>query len=73
MARALKVEVAVLNALSIQGLVPNFQSFGEDVYRALHDECDICLDEIDHFAGAFHLRGLHTREVRTISAKVQKI
>jgi hypothetical protein len=73
MARILKVELAVPNALSVQGLVPNFQNFGEDVYRALRDECDISIDEIDHFAGAFHLRGLHKRDVRTIAAKVRKI
>jgi hypothetical protein len=54
-------------------LVPEFQNFGEDVYRALREECDISIDEIDHFAGAFHLRGLHKRDVRTIAAKVRKI
>jgi hypothetical protein len=73
MARTLKVELAVPNALSVQGLVPKFQNFGEDVYRALRDECDISLGEIDHFAGAFHLRRLHKRDVRTIAAKVRKI
>ncbi len=73
MARTLKVELAVPNALSVDGLVSNFQNFGEDVYRALRDECDISIDEIDHFAGAFHLRGLHKRDVRTIAAKVRRI
>ena len=73
MARALRVELAVPNALSVDGLVSNFQDFGEDVYRALRDECDISIDEIDHFAGAFHLRSLHKRDVRTIAAKVRKI
>ena len=71
--RTLKVELAVPNALSVQGLVPEFQNFGEDVYRDLRDECDVSLDEIDHFAGAFHLRGLHKRDVRTIAAKLNKI
>ena len=73
MARTLKVELAVPDALSVDGLVPHFQNFGEDVYRALRDECDVSIDEIDHFNGAFHLRGLHKREVRTIAAKVRKI
>ena len=73
MARTLKVELAVPNALSVQGLVPGFQDFGEDVYRDLRDECDISLHEIDHFAGAFHLRGLHKRDVRTVAARVRKI
>jgi hypothetical protein len=73
MAIGLKVELAVPNALSVQGLVPNFQNFGEDVYRTLRDECAISIQEIDHFAGAFHLRGLPRRNVRTIAARVRKI
>jgi hypothetical protein len=73
MARTLKVELNVPNALSIQGLVSSFQNFGEDVYRDLRDQCDISLDEIDHFVGAFHLRGIHKRDVRTVAAKVRKI
>jgi len=73
MTRTLKVELAVPNALSVDGLVPSFQDFGEDVYRALHDECDVSIEEIDHFVGAFHLRGIHKRDVRTIAAKVRKI
>jgi hypothetical protein len=73
MAKTLKVELAVPNALSVQGLVSNFQNFGEDVYRALQNECDISMDEIDHFVGSFHLRSLHKREVRTITAKVREI
>ena len=54
-------------------MVSRFQDFGEDVYRALRDECDVSIDEIDHFVGAFHLRGLHKREVRSTCAKVRKI
>jgi hypothetical protein len=73
MAKILKVELAVTNALSINGLVPCFQDFGEDVYRALRNECEISIDEIDHFNGAFHLRRLHKREVRSIIVKVRKI
>jgi len=73
MAKTLKVELAVPNALSVDGLVSRFQDFGEDVYHALRDECDVSIDEIDHFVGAFHLRSLHKREVRGIAAKVRKI
>ena len=72
MSKALRIELAVPNALSVQHLVSQFQNFGEDVYRALRDECDISIGEIDHFSGAFHLRGLHKREVRTTAAKVRK-
>ena len=56
MSRALKVELTVPNALSVEDLVPNFQNFGEDVWRALKDECDVSIEEIDHFVGAFYLR-----------------
>jgi hypothetical protein len=73
MAKTLKIELAVPNALSVQDLVPNFQNFGEDVYRGLQKECDISLGEIDHFVGAFHLRGIHMRDVRAITAKVRGI
>jgi hypothetical protein len=73
MARILKVELAVLNPLSVQGLVHDFRNFGEDVFRALYNECDISIEEIDHFAGAFHLRGIHKRDFRTIAAKVNRI
>jgi hypothetical protein len=73
MSRTLKVELAVPNALSVDGLVSTFQDFGEDVYRVLRDECDVSIDEIDHFVGAFHLRHLHKREVRSMAAKVRKI
>jgi hypothetical protein len=73
MSRILKIELAVPNALSVDGLVSRFQDFGEDVYRALRDQCDVSINEIDHFVGAFHLRGLHQREVRSISAIVHKI
>jgi hypothetical protein len=73
MSRTLKVELAVPNALSVDGLVSMFQDFGEDVYRALRDECEVSIDEIDHFVGAFHLRRLHKREVRSISGKVRKV
>jgi hypothetical protein len=73
MSRTLKVELAVPNALQAQGLVPEFQNFGEEVYHALRDECDVSIHEIDHFTGAFHLRGLHKRDVRTITAKVHKV
>lgn len=73
MSRALKVELSVPDALSVEGLVSTFQDFGEDVYRALWDECEISMDEIDHFTGAFHLRRLHKRDVRTLARKVRSI
>jgi hypothetical protein len=43
MSKTLKIELAVPHALSVNGLVSSFQDFGEDVYRALRDECDVPL------------------------------
>jgi hypothetical protein len=73
MSRTLKVELAVPNALSVQGMVHNFHNFGEDVYRALQNECEVSIEEIDHSVSAFHLRGLKKRDVRSIAARVRKI
>ena len=73
MSRALKIKLTVPNPLSVQGLVHDFKNFGEDVYRILRDECVISLQEIDTSVDEFHLRGLHKREVREITAKVSKI
>ena len=72
-AKTLKVELTVPNALAVQDLVPTFQDFGEEVYRELRGECDVSIHEIDHFSGAFHLRGLHKRNVRSAAARVRKI
>ena len=62
MARTLKVQLITPNPLSVQGLVANFRNFGEDVYRALRNECDVSIQEIDASISEFHLRGLHKRE-----------
>jgi hypothetical protein len=53
-------------------LVHWFHNFGEDVYRALRDECEISIQEIDTSTSEFHIRGIHKRQVRSIAAKVRK-
>ena len=73
MGRALRVRLTVPNPLSVQGLVHDFKNFGEDVYLALRDECDISIHEIDTEVSEFHVRGLHKREVRTIAAKIRRV
>ena len=50
-----------------------FRNFGEDVYRALRDECEISIHEIDASTNEFYLRKIHKRAARTIAAKVRKI
>jgi len=54
-------------------LVHQWQNFGEDVWRALHDECLVSLREIDALTSDFYLRGIHKRDVRTTAARVRKI
>lgn len=63
----------VPNPLSVEDLVPNFKNFGEDVYRALRDECDVSIHEIDTKVSEFHVRRLPKSEVRSIAAKIRKI
>lgn len=69
MAKTLKVQLMAPNS----NLVHQFRNFGEDVYRALRDECEVSIQEIDTSTSEFHLRGIHKRELRTIAAKVRKI
>jgi|GEM_PF-5332916 hypothetical protein len=54
-------------------LVHQWRNFGEDVYRALRDECEVSIHEIDASVSEFHLRGIHKRDLRTTAAKVRKI
>ena len=44
-------------------IVHRFRNFGEDVYRALRDSCDVDLDEIDSSTNRFHVRGIKARQV----------
>ena len=53
--------------------VHQFRNFGESVYAALRDECEISIQEIDASTNEFHLRKIHKREVRAIMAKVRKM
>jgi hypothetical protein len=73
MAKTLKVQLTTPNPLSVQGLVSDFRIFGEDVYSALRNECDVSIHEICASISEFHLRGLHKREVRAAASKVRKI
>ena len=69
MAKTLKVRLTAPDP----NLVHEFRNFGEDVYRALRNECEVSIQEIDASTSEFHLRGIHKRELRTIAAKVRKI
>ena len=57
---------AVLEEISDEptpDIVHRFRNFGEDVYRALRDSCDIDLDEIDASTHRFLVRGIKARQV----------
>lgn len=54
-------------------LVHDFRNFGEDVYRALHDNYAVSIGEIDASTQAFHLREIPKREVRAVTGKVHKL
>ncbi len=71
--KTLRVKHSVPNPLSVSDLVSSFKDFGEDVYRALRDECQVSLAEIDRATSEFHIRGIHKREVRNVAARVRKI
>jgi hypothetical protein len=54
-------------------LVHEFRNLGEEVWGALHDECEISLAEIDASTSEFHLRGIHKRDLRTVAARLRKL
>src|SRR5262249_11122469 len=68
-AKALKVQLSTPNP----DFVHKFRNFGEDVYRALRDECDVSIQEIDASTSEFHVRGIHKRELRATAARMRKI
>ena len=69
MARTLKVYLIA----PTPDLVHQWRNFGEEVYRALREECEVCIDEIDASTSEFFVRGIHKRELRTTAATVRKI
>ncbi len=56
-------------------IIHRFRNFGEDIFRALRDSCDVDLDEIDASTDRFHVRGIKARQVgrvvKTIESELQ--
>jgi hypothetical protein len=69
MARTLKIYLTAPSP----DLVHQWRNFGEDIYRALRDECEVSIDEIDASTSEFFVRGIHKHELRTVAATVRKI
>ena len=53
-------------------IVHRFRNFGEDVYRALRDECSVSIEEIDAATTFFLVRDIHRRDVRRISKIIRE-
>jgi hypothetical protein len=56
-----------------QTFVHRFRNFGEDVYRAFRDECDVSIHEIDASTTSFAIRGIKRRQVRRTAAGIREI
>lgn len=69
MARTLKIHLTALSPV----VVHEWRNFGEDVYRALREECEVSTEEIDASTCEFFVRGIRSREVRRTVAIVRKI
>ena len=52
-------------------IVHRFRNFGEDVYRALRDSCDVDIDEIDASTDRFHVRGIKARQVGRVTKLIE--
>jgi hypothetical protein len=62
--RALRIAVSDAPTPEV---VHRFRNFGEDIYRALRDQCSVSIDEIDAAKTSFLIRDVHKRNVRRIS------
>lgn len=56
-----------------QTFVHRFRNFGEDVYRALRDECDVSLHEIDASAKSFTIRAIKRQRAKRTAARIREI
>jgi hypothetical protein len=56
-----------------QTFVHRFRNFGEDVYRALRDECDVSIHEIDASTTSFMIRAIKRRQARRTAARIREI
>ena len=50
-----------------------FHNFGDDVWRALKEETDVSLEEIDRSVTSFEVRGLKARRVGRAKKTIQAL
>ena len=65
------IRIAVSDAPTPE-VIHRFRNFGEDIYRALRDQCSVSIDEIDAATTSFLVRDIHKRDVRRISKIIQE-
>jgi hypothetical protein len=50
-----------------------FRNFGEDVFCALRDVCEVSLKEIDESTSSFCVRGIMKKDIQGVSDIIRKI
>ena len=65
------IRIAVSDAPTAE-VVHRFRNFGEDIYRALRDQCSVSINEIDAATTSFLVRDIHKRDVRRISKIIRE-
>ena len=53
-------------------IVHRFRNFGEDIYRALRDECSVSIEEIDASTTSFSVRNIHKRDLGRITKIIKE-
>ncbi|HUS35965.1 MAG TPA: hypothetical protein VM680_11495 [Verrucomicrobiae bacterium] len=69
MAKSLRVQMV---GVPKEERIPDFRNFGEEVYLALRDDCDISIAEIDASTTEFHIRNIPKGSLHKASAAVKK-
>ena len=65
------IRIAVADAPTPE-VVHRFRNFGEDIYRALRDQCSVSIDEIDASTTSFLVKDIHRQDVRRISKIIRE-
>lgn len=48
-----------------------FRNFGEDIYRALRDECSVSIKKIDASTTSFSVRDIHKRDLGRVTKVIK--
>ena len=67
--RAIRIEISDQPTPDI---VHRFRTFGEDIYRALCDECSVSIEEIDASTTSFSVRDIHKRDLGRVTKVIRE-